>query len=86
MLCPFRTYCYLSVQSSLKLLESQKGFVERCELGRNRKCSENVYSDIYDGKIWKKINDPNKTNFFTEKHNYVLTINLDWLCPYIHVS
>ena len=86
MLCPFRTYCYLSVQSSLKLLESQKGFVERCELIRNRKCSENVYSDIYDGKIWKKINDPDKTNFFTEKHNYVSTINLDLLCPYIHVS
>ena len=67
MLCPFRTYYYLSVQSSLKLLESQKTFVERCELWRNRKCSENVYSDIYDGKIRKKINDPNKIIFFTEK-------------------
>ena len=86
MLYPWKTYCYLSVQSSLKLLASRKGFVERCELWRNRKCSENVYSDIYDGKIWKKFNNPNKHNFLTEKHNYALTINLDWFCPYKHVK
>ena len=55
MLYSWKTYCYLSVPSSLKLLVSRKGFAERCELSRNRKCSKSVYSDIYDGKIWKKI-------------------------------
>ena len=86
MLYPWKTYCYLSVQYSLKLLASQKGFAERCELSRNRKCSENVYSDIYDEKIWKKFNNPNKHNFLTKEHNYALTINLDWFCPCKHVK
>ena len=86
MLYPLKTYCYLSVQSSLKLLVSQKGFVERCELWRNRKCSENVYSDTYDGKMGKEFNDPNKYNFLTEKHNYAFTINFDWFCPYKYVK
>ena len=45
-----------------------------------------IDSDIYYEKIWKKFNDLNKNNFFTQKHNYALTINLDWFCPYKHVK
>ena len=45
-----------------------------------------IDSDIYYEKIWKKFNDPNKNNFLTQKHNYALTINLDWFCPYKHVK
>ena len=45
-----------------------------------------IDSDIYFEKIWKKLNDPNKNNFLTQKHNYALTINLDWFCPYKHVK
>ena len=59
----------LSISSiQLEITCIQKEFVERWELWRNRKCSENVYSDIFEGIIWTKFNNPNKNNCLTEKH------------------
>lgn len=60
--------------------------MEKCELWRKLENPEGVYSDIYDGSIWKEFADPNGHDFFTHKNNYGLMINLDWFCPYKHVK
>ena len=86
LLYPLKTYCYLPVQRSLQLLVTRKLFMENCELWRKRESFDGIYSDIYDGRIWKEFADPNGLNFFTEENNYGLMLNLDWFCPYKHVK
>ena len=41
--------------------------------------------DVYDGKIWKDLNDANKFDFFVKPRKYGLMLNLDWFCPYEHI-
>lgn len=86
VLYPIKTYCYLPVQKSLEILLKREGFMSKCELWRKRKSYNDVYSDIYDGKIWKEFADPNGYDFFSKKNNYGLMLNLDWFCPYKHVK
>lgn len=50
---PFKTYCYMPIKNSLQELLNRPGFQDACERWRNRKVTEGVMSDIYDGKIWK---------------------------------
>ena len=86
LLYPLKTYCYLPVQKSLELLVSRKGFMDSCEVWRKRESIDGIYSDIYDGKIWKEFADPSGIDFFSKSHNYGLMLNLDWFCPYKHVK
>ena len=42
--------------------------------------------DVYDGKIWKDFSDANKFNLFTKPRKYGFMFDLDWFCPYKHIS
>ena len=49
---PKLVYCYKSVTKHLQELIMRPGFIEKCELWRNRSKEKGKYKDIYDGKIW----------------------------------
>lgn len=82
---PFKTYCYKSITDSLRELCSRSGFLERCELWRQRKTDPNTFYDVYDGCAWKDFQSPEK-NFFTQPHNLGLMLNVDWFQPYEHTQ
>lgn len=52
ILKPKIVYCYKSVISYLRSLLMRPGFVDKCEMWRNRKTVAGTLSDVYDGKVW----------------------------------
>ena len=77
-------YCYQSVIDSLKILVQRSGFVEKCELWRERKVYQNVLSDIYDGSVWKSFLNPGGVPFLSMPFNFALSLNVDWFQPFKH--
>lgn len=84
ILQPLKIYCYRSIEYSLSKLLARKDFEKACEEWRNRENYDDVMSDVYDGRIWKKFSQP-ENGFFVNKGSYGLMINVDWFCPYKHV-
>ncbi|XP_070580772.1 uncharacterized protein [Ptychodera flava] len=84
-LYPFKVYCYKSVLQSLSDLVKRDGFVEKCELWRNRRPSPGVLSDVYDGRIWKEFQSVEGQPFLSVPKNYAMQLNLDWFCPFKHL-
>lgn len=85
-LYPHRIYCYRSVIDSLQELLKRPGFCEKCEAWRGRFESSNVYSDIYDGKVWKSFMECNGRPFLSLPFNFGFYINVDWFQPYEHTQ
>lgn len=83
-LYPRRLYCYQSVIDSLKDLMRRPGFVEKCELWRNRKVYQNTLTDIYDGRVWKSFLNPSGVPFLSLPFNFALSLNIDWFQPFKH--
>ncbi|XP_070548796.1 uncharacterized protein [Ptychodera flava] len=79
-LYPFKVYCYKSVLQSLSDLVKREGFVEKCELWRDRRPTPGVLSDIYDGRIWREFQTVNGRSFLNFPQNYAFQLNLDWFC------
>ena len=52
-LYPKLIYCYKSVIESLRDLVAKTRFIEKCELWRDENTLNDVYSDVYDGQVWK---------------------------------
>lgn len=50
-----KTYCYKSIIDSLESLLKRPGMEEDCEKWRTRKIREDLYADVYGGKIWKQF-------------------------------
>ena len=63
----------------------QRGFVEQCESTRAQ-FSASGLSDVYDGSIWKDFLTVDDVPFLTERHNYGILLNVDWLQPYKHIE
>lgn len=80
LLYPLKTYCYMSIQKSLKILIERPGFLNKCEEWRTKPTYPNIMSDIYDGNLWKEFDK--KYNFFSEKNNLGVMLNVDWFCPF----
>ena len=85
-LVPLNLYVYKSFKQSLKEFISRENFEEKCEAWRNRSFHDDLYCDVYDGRIWKRFNDPDGFNFLTKPRHYGFMMNLDWFCPYKHVK
>lgn len=49
----FKIYCYKSIIDFLELLFKRLGMEEDCEKWRIRIIREDLYIDVYDGKIWR---------------------------------
>ena len=81
-------YLLLSL-SDLLLDISLQSFLNRsecysqCEQWRSREQKDGIYSDVYDGNIWKNFNG---SPFLSEPGNYAVMMNLDFFQPYKHVQ
>ena len=52
---PKHIYCYQPLSKSLDNLLSRLGFLDKCNAWRRRPATRGVYSDIYDGSVWKRF-------------------------------
>ena len=82
LLYPRRIYCYRSIIESLQELIKRPGFSDKCEAWRSRTTHANVYSDVYDGEIWKSFLSYEGRPFLSLPYNYAFSINVDWFQPY----
>ena len=86
---PIKYYCYKSVINSLEEMLKRPGVVKQCKEWCERDVPEGVYSDIYDGHIWKNFWKSKKRpeGFFSaNEHTYGFSLNIDWYQPYKHRS
>lgn len=78
---PFKTYCYKSIVSSLIEILSRPGMIAACEQWKNRNVVSGLYTDVYNGNIWKQFE---ADGFFSNPYSYGLMLNVDWFEPYEH--
>ena len=86
LLYPFMTYYYLGLEVSLQSFVNRVGFLEKCEEWRNLQQRDGIYSDVYDGKIWKDFQVYRGVPFLQTPNNFVLMMNFDFFQPYKHVQ
>ena len=69
------------MSKSLDNLLSRLGFLDKCNAWRRRPATRGVYSDIYDGSVWKRF----VTNgFLRDETSLALQLSLDWFQPFTH--
>ncbi|KAL9964950.1 hypothetical protein ACROYT_G028667 [Oculina patagonica] len=82
-----KTYCYKSISDSLESLLKRPGMEEACERWRTRGVKEDLYADVYDGKIWKQFgNWKGNKPFLNLPRSFGLMMNVDWFQPFKHRS
>ena len=80
-LVPRKTYVYQSVLQSLTTFCSRPGFLQDCNSWKYRKdCSS--MSDIYDGRVWRKLHEIDGVPYLSLPNNMCLGLNIDWFNPY----
>ena len=85
---PKMTFPMPSLKSQLITMYQRPGFEESLQKWANRNSEDGLYTDIYDGKIWKTFPsslDDQDSQFFipeTADSNLGLMINLDWFQPF----
>ena len=84
-LAPKKVFQYCSIEHSLQLLIERKGFIDKCNLWRNRSIPENMLADIFDGEVWKSLNNGDGA-FLNSPCNFCFTLNVDWFNPYKHTK
>ena len=80
-LYPCNLYCYKKLTDSLSDFLNRPGFFNRCELWRNRHVDDGVYSDVYDGRVWKEFQVYEGVPFLAYPYNFGLILNVDWFQP-----
>ena len=85
---PCMLYPKPSIRQQLSMLYQRPGFENMLKLSGVQREGDNVYSDIYDGKVWKTF--PFDGNpFFTSETattNLGLLFNLDWFQPFTYTQ
>lgn len=76
---PVAKYCYKTLASSLEDLLLRPGFEKDCTRWKDRRTLEGVYSDIYDGKVWKEFV---ADGFLKNEDNLAIQCNMDWFQPF----
>lgn len=85
-LYPRLVYCYKSVIESLQEMLKRPDFMKKCELWRDRQVHPGVYSDVYDGTVWKEFLIRDGTPFLSVPSNYAFQLNVDWFNPFKHTK
>ena len=85
-LCPRKVYIYNSIKSSLAKLLGRPAFSQKCEMWRKRCTSPGVYTDIYDGVVWKRFQNICGRPFLELPNSLGFILNIDWFNPYKHVE
>ena len=80
-----KTYCYKSVIDSLEDLLKRPGVEEQCVKWKRRTISDDLYADVFDGKIWKQFgNWKGNKPFLDLPQSFGLMMNVDWFKPFKH--
>ena len=79
---PWLIYCFKSVRESLSDMLQKPSFIEKCELWKQRTVSDGVYSDVYDGQVWKDFLNYDGVPFLSAPFNFGLHLNVDWFQPF----
>lgn len=58
---------------------SRPGFIEKCEVWHERNTLQDVYTDVYDGRIWRDFMSTD--GVLSAPFNYALHLNVDWFQP-----
>ena len=81
-LVPRKTYAYHPIKDILAKLYGRKSFQQNCEIWRQRQAVSNVYTDVYDGAVWKEFLAVDGKPFLSAPYNLSLKLNVDWIQPY----
>ena len=79
-LYPRLIYCYKSV------IVLKPGFIEKCELWRDRNIPQRMYTDVYDGNVWTDFLSIDGQPFLAAPFNYALHLSVDWFQPFKHTQ
>ena len=79
---PLKVYTYRSLISSLKEIVMRQTFLRNCERSKLRQRERGVFSDLYDGYVWKEFERIDGKDFLARSNNYGVMLNVDWFQPY----
>lgn len=85
-LYPFKSYCYKPLKSSLATLLLLPDFFANCQSWRTKGSFDNIYRDVFDGRIWKDYQTISGTPFLTSEYSFALMLNVDWFEPFTHTK
>ena len=85
-LCPRNVFCYQSLIESFQNFLKRPNFIENCQKWRHRQQVNEVYSDVYDGDLWKEFQTYDGVPFLSLPHNFAFILNIDWYQPYRHTQ
>ena len=77
---PFKVYPYQNLKDSIGRLLKHPGFLEKCEVWRERSSAPNCLGDVYDGNVWGDF-----SSFLSQRYSWCLALNVDWFQPFSHV-
>ncbi|KAI8136558.1 hypothetical protein BJV82DRAFT_486738, partial [Fennellomyces sp. T-0311] len=72
---PYKEYAYNSLKAHIKHLFAREGFEKSINLWRNRQVEPNIYSDVYNGKMWHGIPDPDDDSYSYVQHGPFRALN-----------
>lgn len=76
-------FCYGNLIASLQRLLLRPGFAPACESTRNiYNETTGLYSDLYNGLIWKEFLTIDGVEFLSAAYCYGLMLNVDWFEPF----
>ncbi len=79
-LVPKKVYCQNDITSQIERILLRPGYEKYCQEWRNRDTVHGTYSDIYDGKLWQKVQDD--YGFFGNEYDMGLLMNFDFFQPF----
>ena len=68
--------------NQLETLLKRPNFADKCEHWRQREVRNGVFSDIYDGQVWKDFLTFNGQDFLNLPRSLAFGLNVDWFQPY----
>ena len=78
---PIKVYPYNSLTNAIVELVKKPSFLHNSEVWRRRNNFREFgyMCDLYDGDIWGEYSE-----FLAAPYNFLLTLNVDWFCPFEH--
>ena len=80
-----KVFIYRSIVQSLKDMAKRPGYLSRCNEWQGRSKEDTSFiGDIYDGEVWKDLNEIGGRPFLALPNNLCLSLNIDWFRLYEH--
>jgi Transposase family tnp2/Domain of unknown function (DUF4218) len=85
---PRMLYPKPSIRQQLSMLYQRPGFEEMLKLAGAQRAGSDIYSDIYDGRVWQTFPFDGSTFFTAETAttHLGLLFNLDWFQPFTYTT